>query len=263
MKSPFPGMDPYLEQHWRDVHQSLVVYSRDQLQPRLPKELRARVEERVFLEAPEEVRNIYLDVHVVEHRPGPESGGAAVAVEELTATEPLVVRVPDEPMPEGYVEIVDVASGNRVITMIEFLSPANKRPGPGQDLYLRKQQETRRAGVSLVEVDLTRAGYRGLSCWQEWIPPSHRTTYQACVGRAWKPHHYEVYRAPLNERLPVIAVPLRKADADVPLDLQALVALCYQNGRYDDLAYKAEPTPPLAPADAAWADQLLREQGLR
>jgi hypothetical protein len=31
MKSPFPGMDPYLEQFWRDVHASLIIYSRDQL----------------------------------------------------------------------------------------------------------------------------------------------------------------------------------------------------------------------------------------
>ncbi len=28
MPSPFPGMDPYLESHWRDVHHSLITYTR-------------------------------------------------------------------------------------------------------------------------------------------------------------------------------------------------------------------------------------------
>ena len=262
MKSPFPGMDPYLEQHWPDVHHRLVTYACDQIQPRLPADLRPRVEERVFVESPEaEVRTVYPDVHVAEH-PSPRESGA-VAVEELTITEPLVVRVPDEPKPQGYVEIVDAASGNRVITLIEFLSPANKLPGEGRELYLRKQREARMADVSLVEVDLTRAGDRGLSCPQDWIPPSHRTTYQICVARAWKIGQYEVYPAPLAERLPVIGIPLRKTDADVPLDLQALIDLCYQNGRYDDLDYKAEPNPPLDPADAAWADQHLRSTARR
>lgn len=35
MASPFPGMDPYLEQHWGDVHPSFITYARDQLQPHL------------------------------------------------------------------------------------------------------------------------------------------------------------------------------------------------------------------------------------
>ena len=35
MPSPFPGMDPYLEEprRWPDVHQSLITYIRDALQP--------------------------------------------------------------------------------------------------------------------------------------------------------------------------------------------------------------------------------------
>jgi hypothetical protein len=52
MPSPFPGMDPYLEAHWRDVHASLIIYARDALQGVLPGSLRARVEERVLLESP-------------------------------------------------------------------------------------------------------------------------------------------------------------------------------------------------------------------
>jgi hypothetical protein len=43
MASPFPGMDPYLERYWRDVHHRLVTYGCDQLQSRLPDDLIERI----------------------------------------------------------------------------------------------------------------------------------------------------------------------------------------------------------------------------
>jgi hypothetical protein len=73
----------------------------------------------------------------------------------------------------------------------------------------------------------------------------------------------EVYRVPLRERLPVISIPLRPADPDVPLDLQQILEQCYRNGGYDDIDYTAEPDPPLKTGDAAWADALLRENARR
>jgi hypothetical protein len=72
-----------------------------------------------------------------------------------------------------------------------------------------------------------------------------------------------VYRVPLRERLPVIAIPLRPADRDVPLALQVGLDQCYRNGGYDDVDYRGAPEPPLAVGDASWADALLREQGRR
>jgi hypothetical protein len=51
-----------------------------------------------------------------------------------------------------------VGSGNRIVTVIEFLSPTNKVRGPGQDEYLKKQSELRQGGVNLVEIDLVRSG---------------------------------------------------------------------------------------------------------
>ena len=262
MNSPFPGMDPYLEQYWRDVHHGLVTYARDHLQPRLPGGLRARMEERVFVESDEGRRRVlYPDVHVVEYpKPGP---AVAVAGSDVAVAEPLLIHLDSEPVTQGYIEIVEVGSGNRVITVIEFLSPSNKIPGEGQELYLRKQEEVTGAGASLVEVDLTRGGRSVLAVPPERIPPSRRTPYQACVRRGWKPAVAEVYSMPLNKRLPAIRIPLRETDADLPLDLQALIDQCYENGRYDDLNYRAQPVPPLEPPEAAWADELLLAKGLR
>jgi hypothetical protein len=35
------------------------------------------------------------------------------------------------------------------------------------------------------------------------------------------------------------------------------------HGRYDDLDYRADLTPPLDPAEAQWAEQWLASRGLR
>jgi hypothetical protein len=262
MKSPFPGMDPYLEKYWHEVHQRLIIYTGDSLQARLPSELRARIEERVFLEGESGTcRVIYPDVHVVEH-PQPWSA-AAEAEASVGIEEPLMVEVTIEPMTEGYIEIIDATSGHRVITVIEFLSPTNKVPGEGQEQYLKKQREVIEAGANLVEIDLTRAGRRVLAVPSDRVPASHRTTYQVSVWRSHRFPRFELYRVPLMRRLPVIRIPLRSTDADLPLDLQALLDQCFANGRYDDLNYRVEPNPPLEAEDAAWAEDWLRAKGLR
>ena len=74
----------------------------------------------------------------------------------------------------------------------------------------------------------------------------------------------EYYPIPLRQRLPAIRIPLRRADSDVALDLQALIDECYESGRYgDDIDYREDPEPPLGNDDAKWAEALLREQGRR
>ena len=263
MTSPFPGMDPFLEQHWLDVHHALATYARDQLQRKLPRDLRARIEERVFVEADDEdhFRGIPPDVQVVEH---PRLGSVGTQPEGGVATaEPIVVLTADDPISQGYIEIVDASSGNRVVTVLEFVSPSNKVPGDGRDLYLRKQREVIGAKASLVEVDLTRTGQRCLAARMTRIPRRYRTTYLACVTRGWKWGQAEVYPLPLPQRLPAIRVPLRQTDADVPLDLQTLIDQCYENGGYDSIDYRQPVQPPLDPVDLAWVEEWLRGKELR
>src|SRR5437773_8502199 len=90
MNSPFPGMDPYLEQHWGDVHHNLITFAQGMLNERLPADLRARVEERVLVELPGEDRHYYPDVRVIEHE-GLEQSRVAVAESEPALAEPLEV----------------------------------------------------------------------------------------------------------------------------------------------------------------------------
>jgi len=147
--------------------------------------------------------------------------------------------------------------------VIEFLSPTNKRRGKPQDDYRKKQDELWEAGVSLVEVDLLRAGQRVLMLADHEIPAVERTPYAACVHRGTESYRFEYYGIPLRQRLPAIRVPLRSADTDAVLDIQALVEHAYANGAYDDLDYSCEPKPPLSGEDATWADELLKQAGKR
>src|SRR5207248_1306869 len=134
-------------------------------------------------------------------------------------------------------------STDRVVSVIEILSPSNKKLGEDREKYLRKRYELAAAQINLVEVDLLRAGIRELGTAKLQIPQSYVTTYQACVHRGWKRQEFEVYRLPLRERLPRIRIPLRETDADVVLDLQLIVDQCYVNCGYDDIDYRAEPSP--------------------
>ena len=264
MPSPFPGMDPYLEAHWRDVHARLIIYASDALQGILPRALRARVEESVLLETPKGIGDhpLYPDVRVVEFssKRGLETqrqAGVAVA-------EPIIVEAEFGPATETFIEIIDRESGNRVVTMIEFLSPSNKSPGANREQYLRKQREVCSSNTNLVEIDLNRFGNHALAFSLPLLGQEGPTAYMAGVRRATRRGMAEVYPMQLRERLPIIKIPLRPDDADVPLDLQALVDQCYRNGAYEDtLDYAIDPDPPLSGADDDWADEYLHEKGLR
>jgi len=257
-------MDPYLEAHWRDFHARLIIYACDALQGVLPSSLRARVEESVLLETATGPGDhpLYPDVRVVEYnsRRGPATlseAGAAVA-------EPLLVDTELDPPTETFIEIIDRASGNRVVTVIEFLSPSNKSPGPNRKQYLHKQREVCSSDSNLVEIDLNRFGTHTLAFPLGHLQPTWRTPYMVCVRRASVPGKAEVYPMPLWERLPTLKIPLRPGDADVPLDLQALVEQCYRNGAYEGtLDYAVAPDPPLLGADREWADEWLQEKGFR
>ncbi len=262
MPSPFPGMDPYLEAHWGDVHSRLVMYISDVLQPGLPKNLYSRVEERVYVETDlDRLASRYPDVRVVEH-PSPQSvtladdpeGGAAT----LMAAEPVLVSLPDNEITERFIEIRDAGSGQRVVTVVEVLSRANKEKGKGRAAYLEKVEELQAGGVALLEIDLLRAGEPTQPIASTLVSTGTETAYRSCVWRPWRPKLMEVYPMKLRERLSVVPVPLRETDADVPLDLQSLVTRAYENGNYSlTTDYSVPPDPPLRDEDAAWAKQLI------
>jgi hypothetical protein len=69
-----------------------------------------------------------------------------------------------------------------------------------------------------------------------------------------------VWPIPLAATLPVIAVPLRPPDADVPLDLMQALTTVYAEAAYQlSLDYRHPPPPAFDAATHAWIDDLLRD----
>ncbi len=244
MPSPFPGMDPWLEYHWGDVPTRFITYCSDQLQPKLPQDLRARIEERVAVEGVEnEERVIIPDVRIVERprfdvREAVEEGGVAVA-------EPVLSRLPDEPVTERFIEIREIRGGP-VVTVIELLSPTNKTGG-GKTRYGQKRRELARAGVTLVEIDLIRQGDDPWYADAGWYDDDQ--PYHVVVRPGYDPTELQIYPIGLRDVLPTFRVPLRPGDKPVLLSLQPLVEQCYQAGDYGDINYSEPPPGPLWTAD--------------
>ncbi len=253
----FPGMDPYLEDPalWTGVHASLVVYIRNYLQPLLRPRYVAAVEERVFLELPGQQR--IPDVWV-KRKKAPRAGRSVALLEPDPA---VVVKVQELEVHESYVAILDLYSGQQLVTVIEVVSPTNKFDGAGRESYLAKQKEVRGSKVHLVELDLLRSGRHVLAV-PEWVARGQGDYhYLACVNRAQGLRdEFDLYPRQLPERLPRVGIPLASKDPDVVLDLQAVLAQAYEDGSYADrINYKAHCRPPLSAADQRWANTIIKK----
>src|SRR5262249_50317893 len=88
--------------------------------------------------------------------------------------------------------------------------------------------------------------------------------YRIVVGRYEESTYGKFWPVSVRQALPVIGVPLRGKDPDVPLDLGAVLRTAYDNAAYDvSIDYRRDPVPPLSREDTAWAAKLLREHGMR
>jgi hypothetical protein len=249
MRSPFPGMDPYLENpgRWPGVHGTLISAIRADLNRRIRPRFVADVGTTVYIVTPEDRRWVYPDVFVVEAR---ELVGATVG-SRIEAPVQVQVRVP-ETVSRAHVMIRD-SSSLEVVTILEVLSPINKAPAGSQARadFMHKRDEVIVSRTHWVEIDLLRAGER---------PPEAQRMgdYYALVKRSGSAVA-DVWPIDLRDRLPTIGIPLRDAD-DVPLDLQAMIDQVWTDGGYADLIdYAASPPPPaLNAADARWAAEQVR-----
>ena len=268
MPSPFPGMDPYLENPvwWPDFHHSFITYMRDALQPSLRPRYRARIGERVYIVEPPQ--HLYPDIVLLDQEKKGDrltritgAGDGSIAVAE--ADPPLVIKLPSEELQQGFIEVFH--ADGAVVTTIEVLSPVNKTPPRGLNHYREKQGQLLDSPTHLIEIDLLRSGTHAVAVPSESVAQECAAwNYLVCVRRAPTRYHFDVYPLTIRTRLPRIPVPLRAPDADIVLDLQAVFTRCYDSGGYEDFVdYNAEPALPLAPDDIAWADALLRDVGGR
>ena len=260
MPSPFPGMNPYLERSWRDVHTRLTVYACDQLDEQLPDGLAARTEEHVVLETAEGRKQKYvpdMQVRVDRVSDGFETyGSTAVA-------EPVDVEMEvDEPETERSIQIVE-STGGRLVTAIEILSPSNKELA-GLARYMDKQRDLLAAGANLVEIDLILQGRHAIRAPLRFITARHEAHYYICVSPAEDRRHVSLYPFNLPDPIPAVAIPLRPEDENIVLNIQPLIEKCYRVGRYDrTIDYNAELPVFLNAKVAKWMDEMLKEAGRR
>lgn len=249
LQNPFPGMNPFLEGNWPDVHTALIGYIRDSLAEQLPPDLNARSEERVTLTDGEDERGMRPDVSLTESwRQGIPPSWRPDAERPVT-TEPLVAVADPEPL--RWVQIQD--RNGKLVTVIEVLSPTNKEEGRQE--YLLKRLTYQSAQVNVVEIDLLRGGRHTVAVPRDIMRPG--ATYVSCVCRGRLPGRYEYYPSRLQDPLPTLAIPLRDGEADIALALQPLINRCYRMGSYWNVDTSRVPEPALSEADLLWVRQCL------
>ena len=256
MPSPFPGMDPFLEDpmYWPDVHASLISAIRDELVTEMSPDFFVRIEERVYITHPTDDTGyaaLIPEFTVVAGRPQPAQPSATPGV--LIAPFIEVERIMEPEIHDRYLSVYDRRS-HQVVTVIELLWPANKvKNSHGRAMLLDKRKALTNAGASYLEIDLLRGGERD----EDLLGHSD---YLVTLQRSGR-HKLQVWYAGLRDPLPTVAVPLRPSYADVPLDLQRLLTETYDRARYaDSVEYGSGPPPPaLKTPDVLWVRRQLAE----
>lgn len=268
MPSPFPGMDPYIEQPslWGDFHNNLASAIQFDLNPEIRPNYFARLIPYVTYETVTigQVERTYPDVSIFRPSSRQQSNrptfGASVAVLDAPMTSQSVeseVEV-DFPLRLHSVEVRSVIDG-KLVTVIEILSPVNKKVGhPAFDDYRRKRQQILNSNnVHLLEIDLLRGGQR-----PALARPVPDAAYYVMLSRTETRPKVTVWPIQLQERLPIVPVPLLAPDADVALDLGTLVAAVYDRGSYDlQIDYnEVPPSPKLSEAEFRWMRQIIPQK---
>ncbi len=254
MPSFFPGMDPFIEgDDWEDFHSNMISAIQAALVPALRPKYVVRTERRVYVEHPDG-SDVQLQPDVAIMRGARASRTVTIENPPVMTIEPVeCTLMPAMDVEENYLVIRRLDS-SEVVTIIELLSPTNKRRGSeGHALYLNKREEILRSPSHLVEIDLLRGGERLPTL--ETLPVGD---YYAFVCRAARRPRAEVYAWALRQALPVIPVPLSAGDADVALDLQPLLGGVYDRAGYDySLDYQQLLSPALSEDNLRWVKSLL------
>lgn len=239
MPTPFPGMDPYLEQRsaWEDIHTPLILEIAQALEPVVRPFHRVDVERRAY------VTSVF------------ESEIPLVAAGGL----PHVCQLPQPVhVVEHYLQIRQGIT-MEVTTTIEVVSLDNKTTPEGRREYERQRLSVLGSSTSLVEIDLLRAG----EPFPMRLPDGARGDYRIVVSRAHLRPQADVYLFGLRDAIPDVPIPLNRGSDEPLLKLNDILHQLYDRAG-PDLAvdYDRRIDPPLTEDDARWAAQLLKRSGV-
>ncbi len=259
MRPPFPGMDPWLENPtlWPDVHARLITGIADALIPSVAPRYFVGVESRTTLLTALEIDLVYrpdISIQATESRAAIRESG--VAILEQPEVETFRVAVPaGEESEETFIAIQELP-GRKLVTVIEVLSPTNKKTKDARAEYLKKRQDLICAHVSFVEIDLLRGG--------EPMPlqnPPHPTDYRILDCRARRSKDAVLYAFPCTSPVPSIPIPLLPGDPEPMLDLNSILHSLIDRARYDLVTdYGQSPDPPLRSGDLSWARSIVEKR---
>ncbi|MGI0491674.1 DUF4058 family protein [Alkalinema pantanalense CENA528] len=247
MPSPLPGMNPFLEapELWSEFHSRMIVAIADALDDDLSRDYRVAVEKRVYLDQGDET--VLMGIPDVSVMDPPTVKTTTTAVLDT----PITVEIPlEETVQERYLEIREVATG-RVVTVIELLSPKNKRSKIGREAYLQKRRQIMMSQTHWVEIDLLRGG--------EAMPMTRavESDYRILVSASEHRPKAQLYAFNLRQVIPEIAIPLN-ANGTVTLALQPLLHRVYDKARLElAIDYQQSFSPKLSDEDAAWILSLV------
>ncbi len=252
MPSPFPGMDPYLEHPgvWHGFHGQALAAIVVQLVPQVTPAYIVLMEEQLYIHEQSAEARGSLGRADVAIAPGSWPGSLNPSASAVLRA-PVQVLLPAVDVErQRSIEIRD-RRHRRLITVIELLSPSNKRPGSDCEQYLAKRAEILTSPANLVEIDLLRCPAP--------LPtdsPRPACTYSVLVSRSENRPRADFWPILLRDRLPMIPVPLHAAQPGAALDLQAMLTRVYDEGGFAFSIFDEEPDPPLNEEDAAWAREL-------
>ncbi len=251
MSKRFPGMDPYLEGYlWPDVHSGLAFVTKELLIPQLPEGYTVRTElyAVVDTEWQEDLGILYPDVEVRKSKLEEPAGAYDAAFTPPTAVVDQANGISNR-IPSVYIRH---RKNQQLITVIEYLSPVNKR-SPGRADYLEKRAKLQQAKVNLLEIDLIRRGERVFQ-----HPQIEEASYAACLYRSEDSRNY-LWAIRLDQALPVLPVPLLDGEEDVKLPLQKVLNTLFERSCYErEIDYsQPPPPPPLQPGQTDWIGSLL------
>lgn len=266
---PFSGMNPYLEHPslWPNVHLGLINAIQVDLTPKVVPHYYVTAEERTYVAAldPDTLAG-RADMAILN--PQPSSGLSALpegivtaspAALEQVLTYPVAVETPvTEEVREHYLEIRQTTT-HEVVTVIEVLSPANKRTDIGRSQYKKKREKILNSLTNLIEIDLLRSG-RSFDV----SPQYDNYHYRILVSRGWQRPRGDLYPFNVTHSIPEFPVPLQHGDTEPMLHLGHLLETIYAQARYDlRIDYLEDPIPRFAEQDRQWLDATLHDAGLR
>jgi Protein of unknown function (DUF4058) len=245
-------MNPYVEQDafWQDFHLEFLPALRGRLVAQVRPKYIVMLDEHLYVqELPHEPRRLVgrSDVSLAVTRKPMARHVAGVGTLEA----PTQVRIPvQEVRRVPFLEVRD-RLGRELITVVELLSPANKRGGADREQYVAKREQLLQSAAHFVEIDLVRGG-RPMP-----LEKRPKCDYSVLVSRAESRPAAGFWPIRLRQRLPIIPIPLLSADPDARIDLQEILHHVYDVAGYEDFIYAGRPEPQLSLKDATWVRSLV------